>query len=148
MQREKLDRRYASTLCAIPITKFPQDCDGKDSPEGDNFRILGVLFDGKLTMVAAVKEMANEARWRLRVLERSGTYFDVPQLVLKYKARVLSYLEYRTAAVYHAADSVLETVDKVQRGFVKRLGLTEVDALVEFRLTPLSCRRDMAIFFL
>ena len=36
-------------------------------------------------------------------------------------------------------------MDKVQRGFVKRLGLTEVDALVEFRLAPLSCRRDIAM---
>ena len=54
-------------------------------------------------------------------------------------------MEYRTAAVYHATDTVLEPLDKVQAGFVTRLGLTEVAALVEFRLAPLNCRRDMAM---
>ena len=28
----------------------------KDDPAGENFRVLGVLFDGKLTMAAAVNE--------------------------------------------------------------------------------------------
>ena len=117
----------------------------KDEPAGDNFRALGVLFDGKLTMAAAVKETVREAKWRLRVLEKSAKYFSVPQLVTKYKARVLSYIEYRTAAVYHATDSVLEPLNKVQEGYLRRLGLTEVESLMEFRLAPLSCRRDMAM---
>ena len=65
--------------------------------------------------------------------------------MVKYKARVLSYVEYRTPAVYHATDTVLEQLDRVQAGFVNRRGLTEVEALVEFRLAPLNCRRDMAM---
>ena len=117
----------------------------KDEPAGDNFRLLGVLFDEKLTMAAAVRETVTEAKWRLRVLERSVKYFSVPQLVTKYKARVLSYVEYRTAAVYHATDTVLEPLEQLQEGFLRRLGLTAVGALADFRLAPLSCRRDMAM---
>ena len=82
---------------------------------------------------------------RLRVLERSSRYLNVGQLMVKYRARVLSYVEYRTAAVYHATDTVLEPLDRIQSGFVTRLGLSEVAALVEFRLAPLSCRRDKAM---
>ena len=67
--------------------------------------------------------------------------------MVKYKARVLSYVEYRTPAVYHATDTVLEQLDRVQAGFVNRRGLTEVEALVEFRLAPLNCRRDMAMLW-
>ena len=63
----------------------------------------------------------------------------------KYKARVLSYVEYRTSAVYHATDTVLEPLDRVQTGLLGRLGVPEVEALVEFRLAPLCCRRDMAM---
>jgi len=117
----------------------------KDKPVGDNFRVLGVLFDSKPTMVPAVKETVTEAKWRLRVLERSAKYFTVPQLVKKYKARVLSYVEYRTAAVYHATDTVLEPLNNLQERYLRRFGITEIDSLINFRLAPLSCRRDMAM---
>ena len=117
----------------------------KDQPEGEALLTLGVLFDGKLTMEAAVREMVTEAQWRLRVLERSAKYFTARQLVTKYKARVLSYLEYRTPAVYHATDTVLERLDKVQTGFLNRLGFTEAEALETFKLAPLCSRRDMAM---
>ena len=96
-------------------------------------------------MAAAVREMVVEGRWRLRVLERSARFFDVRQLLLRYKARVLSYFEYRTPAVYHATDTVLEPLDKLQQNFLDRVGVSQVEALVEFRLAPLSCRRDMAM---
>ena len=117
----------------------------KDTPEGEELKALGILFDGKLTMTSTVKEMVSEAQRRIRVLERSASYFEVAQLLTRYKARVLSYLEYRTAAVYHATDTVIEPLDRVQTSFLKKLGVEEVTALVEFRLAPLSCRRDMAM---
>ena len=47
--------------------------------------------------------------------------------------------------MYHATDTVFEPLNKVQTVFVTRLELSEVAALVEFRLAPLSCRRDMAM---
>ena len=65
--------------------------------------------------------------------------------MVKYKARVLSFVEYRIAAIYHSTDTVLEPLNKTQTDFVIRFGLCEVGALVEFRLAPLSCRRDMAM---
>ena len=79
------------------------------------------------------------------MLEKGARSFNTAQLLTRYKARVLSYVEYRTPALYHATDSVLEKLDRTQAGFVQRRGLTEVDALVEFRLAPLNCRRDMAM---
>ena len=79
------------------------------------------------------------------MIERSASYLEVPHLLTRCKARVLSHLEYRTAAVYHATDTVLEPLDKVQTAFLRKLGVEEVTALVEFRLAPLRCRRDMAM---
>ena len=41
--------------------------------------------------------------------------------------------------------SVPEPVDRVQRILLRELGISEVDALLNFRLAPLPSRRDMAM---
>ena len=66
-------------------------------------------------------------------------------LVVLYKAHLLSFLEYRTPAVYHATRVCLRRFDAVQSGFLKDIGVEEVTALVEFHLAPLSTRRDIAM---
>ena len=62
-----------------------------------------------------------------------------------YKSQLLSYLEYRTAAIYHACDTILAPLDKFQDRFLKELGISAEDALFHFNLAPLQCRRDMAM---
>ena len=62
-----------------------------------------------------------------------------------YKAQVLSYIESGTPALYHAAPSVLDRIDRVQRRFLRELGCSEVAALNDFRLAPLVSRRAMAM---
>ena len=62
-----------------------------------------------------------------------------------YKAHLLSFLEYRTPALYHASPSVLAPLDQLQRHLLHELGLTEEDALVRFALAPLQVRRDVAM---
>ena len=73
-------------------------------PEGDNFKLLGVLYDCQLRMEAEVQKLAGEAGWKLRALLRTSNFHCDTQLVDVYKSRLLSYVEYRTAALYHAAD--------------------------------------------
>ena len=65
--------------------------------------------------------------------------------MLLYKSRVLSYLEYRTPAVYHATDTVLSPLNRLQNTFLRRLGVDQVTVLMEFRLAPLATRRDIAM---
>ena len=62
-----------------------------------------------------------------------------------YKAKALSYVESGTPALYHAAPSVLNRIDMVQRRFLRELGVSEVAALNDYRLAPLESRRDMAM---
>ena len=66
-------------------------------------------------------------------------------MVNLYKSKVGSYIESKTAAIYHASTILLNRVDNIQVQFLRQLGLTELNALCEFRLAPLNCRRDMAI---
>ena len=76
--------------------------------EGEDFRLLGVPFDCQLQMERAVHELAQEAGWKLRTLLKTSRFHKDAQLVNVYKSKLLSYVEYRTAAVYHATDTVLK----------------------------------------
>ena len=83
-------------------------------PVGSNFRILGVTFDPKLIMDDAVHECAAQAGWRLRTLMRTQRYHTVMELVALFRSQVVSFVDYRTAAIAHASTSVLMAIDRVQ----------------------------------
>ncbi len=112
---------------------------------GQTFKVLGCVFDPQLRMHAAAKHVATEAGWRLQTLLRSRRFFTHPELVHLYKAQVLSFIESSTPGLYHAAPSALERVDRVQRRLLRELDLTDLEALRDYKLAPLSSRRDMAM---
>ena len=56
-----------------------------------------------------------------------------------------SFLEYRTAAIYHATRAILSRLDAVQARFLRDIGVDDIIALDKFNLAPLSARRDMAM---
>ena len=93
----------------------------------------------------AVAEVANEASWKLRTLLRTQRYYTDADLIVLYKAHMLSFLEYRTPAVYHALRSILTRLDSVQSRFLRGVGVDDLIALVEFKLAPLVVRRDIAM---
>ena len=112
---------------------------------GENFKTLGINFDGALTMADAVAEVVTEAGWKLRTLSRTRRYYCDADLIILYKSHVLSFLEYRTPAVYHATREVLQNLDNVQTRFLSDVGVDEITALMEFNLAPLRTRRDIAM---
>jgi hypothetical protein len=113
--------------------------------DGKNFRLLGVLFDPKLTMTDAIDELVCGLTWRLRALRRGQRYYSTTDLLYQYKARVLSYAEYRTSALYHATDTALHRLNTTQTRFLQELGLSDAEALLEHNLAPLCTRRDIAM---
>ena len=117
---------------------------GHTKPDGLSFRLLGVTIDPQLIMADAIAECSTESHWRLSSLLRSRRFFSVEDIILQYKSQVLSYLEYRTCAVTHAADSHLTVLDSVQTRLLRNIDVTAIDALLHFNLAPLSCRRDIA----
>ena len=117
----------------------------KHDPCGAGFVKLGVNFDVKLCMQGEVDDLVGQCAWRVSQLLRGGRFFSSEELVFLYKQHVLSRIEYRTAAVYHAADTVLAPLDAVQRRVLRAAGVNELEALVHFRLAPLQTRRDIAM---
>lgn len=96
-------------------------------------------------MKDAVKELVNDAAWKIASVIRTTRFFTDGELVNLYKSQLLSYIEYRTAAIYHACDTVLAPLDAFQQKFLRELCISEEDALLHFNLQPLSSRRDIAM---
>ena len=95
-------------------------------------------------MHEAINECSVEGHWRLSSLLRCRRYFSLKDLALHYKSHILSYMEYRTPAITHAATVHLNGLESVQRRFLRNVGLSSFDALDQLNLAPLSTRRDIA----
>ena len=115
------------------------------TPEGDDFKMLGVDWDTKLTMAKQAEKLAQKCYWKLKTILRSRRFFTLPELVQQYKSHVLPFLEASTPALYHATNTVLKKVDRVQQAFLREVGLTSETALEEYKLAPLETRRDIAM---
>ena len=83
------------------------------------------------------------------MLLRSRRLFNTEDLVVQYKQQVLTYIKYRSAAIYHATTTVLNQLDRLQDKFLNQLGISREAALVDFNLgvAPPGCpkRRSAAI---
>ena len=85
------------------------------------------------------------AGWKSKMLIRTRRYYTDAELVVLYKAHRLSYIEYRTLAIYHATRDILERLDRVQSRFLTDAGIDELEALIHFNLAPLMAGRDIAM---
>ena len=117
----------------------------RNDPADDPFKILGVLFDVKFIMADGIHSLAAEAGWRIRTILRTRRFHSTSELVHLYKSQVLSFLEYRTAAIYHACDTHLDHIDRLQRRFLREIDVTAEQAVNEYNLAPLSTKTDIAM---
>ena len=67
------------------------------------------------------------------------------QLVDVCKSQILSFVEYRTPAIYHVCASDLQVRDSVQDSLLAAAGMNELEALLVVSLAPLCVRRDIAL---
>ena len=62
-----------------------------------------------LTMKEIIDELVTEANWKMQTLIRTRRFFCDAELIGLYKVELLSYLEYRTSAIYHARGDASES---------------------------------------
>ena len=98
-------------------------------PQGDGFKILGIAFDCQLLMHDTIDELCTQCCWKVRTLLRSRRFFTTGEIVLHFKSHILSFIEYRTPAITHAADSAIASVNGVQARFLRDIGVSALDAL-------------------
>ena len=112
----------------------------RKSPQGDEFKLLDISFHCKLVMSAMVEQLAKTCQWKLKAVLRTNWFSTLVNL---YKVQTLSFIEYRTAAIYHVCDSALALLDAVQEKVLKLVGITKLQALNDVHLAPLCVRRDV-----
>ncbi len=103
-------------------------------------RLLGVVIDPKLSMCECVRECVHEASWRLKSVVRTRRYHTDGELIQHFKAHVLSYVEYRTPGLYHAASTILEPLNRILRSFLRDVNVGLEDALLHFNLAHCDAR--------
>lgn len=96
---------------------------------GGDCKLLGIVFDPQLTMQTEIDGLVRECRWKRMTLLRARRYYNTTKMVELWKAHVLSYIEYRTPGIFHAADCHLHRVDGLQSSYLQEFGISEFDAL-------------------
>ena len=114
-------------------------------PEGPDFKLMGIWFDTGLSMRRGITDLCNSLRWKLTTLLRTRHLFDTPTLIIQFKSRILSYVEHRTAAIYHPDATLIKLIDNQFDRFLLQAGITRANALTNYLFAPLNARRDMAM---
>ena len=89
------------------------------------------MFDPKLLMHKAVQQVLGKARPKVQALLQTRRFYSTGDMVRQFKPHILCILESCTAAIYHAADSILEPLDHVLETFVQEVGLTMEQAFLD-----------------
>ena len=61
-------------------------------PEGPEFKMYGIIFDTQLRMDSTITELANATNWKLRTVLRTRRYHNHRELMLLFKAKILSFV--------------------------------------------------------
>ena len=113
--------------------------------EGENFKLLGCIFDVNLNMDSCVAKILSVARPKIRNLLRSRPYFTEQDLILQFKTHIWSFVEYFTPCIYHCGVTLLDRIDALQISFLRALDICEEEAFLDHNVAPLNTRRDVAI---
>ena len=117
----------------------------RSNPCGDPFKLLGVIFDTKLTMKNMLVTLAHKINWKVRSLFRLRPFYSVKHLIRLYKAHVVSQFEWCTPAIYHATKTELARIDVFQTRFLRFLNVSWQAAFLDFNVVPLALRRHIAM---
>ena len=103
-------------------------------PQGTDFKILGVELDIFWTMQTNVDAFVTKSSWEFKMLLRTRRFYTDAEMNLLYKSCFVSFLVYRTPAIYHATRDILRRMDRAQGKFLEEAGASEEDSLMTFIL--------------
>ena len=74
-------------------------------------------FDTRLCMEEAINAILLTARPKMRALLRTRGHYSMTDMFLQFKTHVLGLLESNIGGIYHATDTALAPLDRLQRAF-------------------------------
>ena len=92
-------------------------------------------------MADEIRKLVSKCSWKAKLMLRARRCHSDAHMMGLFKTKVLNYIEYRTAAISHAARSALRPLGAVLSDFLKQINMTELDALRNFNLAPLQVRK-------
>ena len=113
--------------------------------QGDDFKMLGTLFDCRLCMQSCIEYVLTKARPKIRALLRLRHMFSVASLIGQYKTQIWGFSEYSNGVLIMASESQLRRLDKMQRWFLHELGISDSEAFGTYNFAPPSLRRRIGI---
>ena len=81
----------------------------------------------------------------MRALLRTRGQYSIEDMFLQFKTHILGILESNIGGIYHATDTALMPLDRLQRIFANNFNMDEAAAFQRYNLAPLCFRRDVAI---
>ena len=112
---------------------------------GDSFKMLGLKIDIRLCMEEAIAAILQKARPKMRALLRTRGQYNIEDMFLQFKTHILGILESNIGGIYHATNTALMPLDRLQRVFANSLDVDEATAFKRYNLAPLCFRRDVAM---
>ena len=103
------------------------------------------MIDLDLRMHTAIDQLLSKIRPKSTAILRTRGYYSAPELLNQYKTHIWCLVELHSGGYFHAATSLLEKVDQVQRNFLQKLEISESTAFLEFNFAPSVLRRNIGI---
>lgn len=98
-------------------TRKSKHVPSRRDPYGPNFKLLGTEYDCRLFMADAVRALVGKTKWKIKMLLRARRFYTLDDLLNQYKQQILSFVKYRTLAIYHATQVALSELDRIQDFF-------------------------------
>ena len=112
---------------------------------GEDFKLLGNLFDRALTMQPCIEGILSKIRPKIRALLRLRHMYSSAAMLGQYKCHIWGLKEYSNGAIIMAAGLQFKRLDSVQRGFLRDINMTDTEAFVNYNFAPPSLRRCIGL---
>jgi hypothetical protein len=112
---------------------------------GDPFKMLGCMMDTDLRMHSAIEQMLAKVRPKVTAILRTRAYYSISDLITQFKTQIWGLMEAHSGGLFHAAISLLQKIDQVQKRFLREIGISAVRGFLEFNFAPPSLRRNIGI---
>ena len=112
---------------------------------GDDFKMLGTLFDVALSMKPCIEYVLGRVRPKIRALLRLKDFYSLPVMLDQYKSHIWGITEYSNGVIFMAPPCQVRRLDKLQKWYLRELGISDQDAFVTHNFAPPSLRRNIGL---
>ena len=96
-------------------------------------------------MISRVSSMMSRWDRKVEALPSFRNELSLREMLAQYKLLTYSNIEYHNGVLILASSVQLGRLDRLQNGFLRELGLTEVDAFLAHSFAPLTLRRRIGV---